>query len=104
VLAYLVAQRDREIGIRIALGSSAGGIFKMILREGLMLIGGGLVLGLMGVYGLRRALESQVFGVGATDPVVIGIVAGTLGVVALLACAIPACRATRVDPATILIE
>ena len=102
VLAYLVTQRSREIGIRIALGSTRRGIFNLILREGLWLIGIGLVLGLAGIAALRRALESQIYGLGVMDPVVIGIVVITLAMIALAACSLPARRATRVDPVTVL--
>jgi predicted permease len=104
VLAYLVTQRRREIGIRIALGSSARGIFDLVLREGLMLIGGGLVLGAAGAVVLRRSLESQLFGVSAADPLVLIAVTAVLAVVAVAACALPARRATRIDPIVALSE
>ena len=102
VLAYLVTQRSREIGIRIALGSTARGIFKLVLREGLWLVGGGLLFGFVGTAMLRRTLEGQIYGLGAMDPVVIGIVLLTLGLIALGACSLPARRATKVDPMTVL--
>ena len=102
VLAYLVTQRSREIGIRIALGSTARGIFKLVLQEGLWLIAAGLVLGLAGAVALRRALQSQIYGLGAMDPRVIGIVLAVLGIVALTACSLPARRATKVDPVAVL--
>jgi predicted permease len=104
VLAYLVTQRRREIGIRIALGSSAGAIFELVLREGLVLIAGGLVLGAIGAIVLRRSLESQLFGVSAADPVVLAAVTAILAAVAVLACALPARRATRIDPIVALSE
>jgi predicted permease len=104
VLAYLVTQRRKEIGIRIALGSSARGIFDLVLREGLMLIGGGFVIGAIGAVVLRKSLESQLFGVSAGDPIVLATVTVVLALVAILACALPARRATRIDPIIALAE
>jgi ABC-type lipoprotein release transport system permease subunit len=102
VLAYVVAQKTREIGIRVALGSTPRGIFQMFFKEGLTLVAGGLMLGLLGALAMGRALEGQVFGVAPTDPVVLGAVAVSTGIVALLACISPAYRATRVDPLNVL--
>jgi putative ABC transport system permease protein len=102
VLAYLVNQRTREIGIRIALGSTAQGIFRLVLREGLWLIVTGIVLGLAGVVLLRNVLEAQIYGLAAMDPLVMMVVVGTLGAIALAACSLPAGRATRVDPVAAL--
>jgi putative ABC transport system permease protein len=102
VLAYVVAQRTREIGIRIALGSTVGGVFQLVFKEGLTLVAAGLVLGLLGAIALGRALEGQVFGVRPTDPVVLGTIVLSTGVVALLACLSPARRATRVNPVEVL--
>jgi predicted permease len=104
VLAYQVAQRRREIGIRLALGSEPGGIFTLVLREGLTLLLVGLAVGVAGAFAIRRAMESQLYGVSAMDPVVLAIVAAVLGVVAVLACAIPARRASRIDPLVALAE
>ena len=104
VLAYLVTQRTKEIGIRIALGGSARTIFELVLREGLALIAGGFVLGALGAVLLRTSLESQLFGVSATDPVVLVGVTAILAVVAVAACALPARRATRIDPIVALAE
>jgi putative ABC transport system permease protein len=104
VLAYVVAQRTREIGIRIALGSTPRGIFQLVFKEGLTLVAGGLMLGLLGALALGRALEGQVFGVRPTDPFVLFTVAFSTGVIALLACVSPARRATRVDPLNALSE
>jgi predicted permease len=104
VLAYLVTQRTKEIGIRIALGSSARAIFDLVLREGLMLIGGGFVLGAIGAIALRKSLESQLFDVSPTDPVVLIAVTAVLAAVAVTACALPARRATRIDPIVALAE
>ena len=98
VLAYQVSQRQREIGIRMALGSSAPRIFSMILREGLVLLIAGLGVGLAGAFGIRRIMETQLYGVGAMDPLVIASVAAVLGAIALLACMVPARRAAQIDP------
>jgi predicted permease len=104
VLAYQVSQRTREIGIRMALGSDAGGIFRLVLSEGMVLLGVGLTVGLGGAFLVRRALESQLYGVGAMDPVVLSVVAGLLALVALAACTVPARRAARIDPVVALGE
>jgi predicted permease len=98
VLAYQVAQRAREIGIRMALGSDAWRVFLLILSEGLLLLGAGLVLGIIGAFSIRSALESQLYGVSPMDPFVLGSVAIVLGLVSLTACAVPARRAARIDP------
>ncbi len=102
VLTYLVTQRTREIGIRIALGSSAGSVFKLVIREGMLLVAIGLVVGLSGAAGMRSFIQSQIFGVGAMEPSVISLVVAGLTAVALAACVLPARRATRVDPASVL--
>lgn len=104
VLTYQVSQRRREIGIRMALGSDTGRIFTMVVREGLILVGVGLVAGLGGAFAIRRAMETQLFGVGAMDPMVMAGVSIVLGIVALLACAVPARRAARIDPLIALSE
>jgi putative ABC transport system permease protein len=104
VLAYLVNQRTREIGIRMALGSSPLGIFDLVIREGLLLVGIGFALGGVGTALLRRSLESQLFDVRATDPAVLAAAAAVLGVVALIACVLPARRAAGIDPAVALSE
>jgi len=102
VLAYQVAQRRKEIGIRMALGSEPRGIFRLVLREGVGLLVAGLVVGLMGAFAIRRAMESQLFGVSAMDPLVLASVAGVLFVVAVIAGAVPARRAARIDPVVAL--
>ena len=98
VLAYLVTTRTREIGIRLALGSNSRQVFRLVLREGLVIIAVGIGVGLLGAYALRSTLRSQLFGVEPLDPVVWVSVAATLSIVALAACLIPASRATRVNP------
>jgi putative ABC transport system permease protein len=102
VLAYLVSQRVREIGIRIALGSSSTDIFKLVIREGAMLVGGGFAVGILGLIALRQVLESQVFGISTMEPFVVALVTLVFGLIALTACAVPALRATRVDPIVVL--
>ncbi len=98
VLAYMVAHRQKEIGIRLALGAPAGAVFGLIVREGLIVTAIGLGLGAIGISGLQRALQSQLFGVAAVDPVVLVAVTGLLASVAATACAVPAWRASRIDP------
>lgn len=98
VLAYRVAQRRREFGIRLALGSSAAGLFRLVLSEGALLVGLGLALGIAGTLAARRALAAQLYGIEAGDPAVAAVVLLVLTVVALTACALPAHRATEVDP------
>jgi predicted permease len=104
VLAYQVAQRRREIGIRMALGSSASRIFGLIVREGFALLVAGSGVGLLGAFAIRRVMEAQLYGVGAMDATVISSVAALLGGVALLACVVPARRAATIDPLTALNE
>lgn len=98
VISYSVAQRTHEIGIRAALGASAGNLLRLILRSGMLMAGIGLVLGFGGALALTQLLAALLFGVGARDPGTMAAVAGILGCVALLACYIPARRATKVDP------
>jgi predicted permease len=104
VLASLVARRRREIGVRIALGSTVRGIFGLIFTEGAALIATGLLLGLAGAIALGRTLQDQLFGVEPTDPMILSAVAIATGLVALLACVAPARRAARVDPVVALGE
>jgi predicted permease len=102
VLAYLVTQRQREIGIRSALGCTAGGVVKLVLSEALWLLGAGLVLGVGGSVALRSVVAGQLYGVKPLDPLVMSAVIFTMAVVGLVACAVPARRATMVDPVTVL--
>ena len=97
MLAYMVQIRTREIGIRVALGSSVGKIFGLVLRDGLIVVALGLVVGLAGSFGLSRVIESQLYGISPLDPFVLAAVAGLVGLVASLACALPALRASRID-------
>ena len=104
VLAYQVAQRGREIGIRMALGASAPGIFQMVLREGALVVGAGAAVGLAGAWLMRQTMQGQLYEVDAMDPRVIGGVALVLVAVALVACVLPARRAAATDPAVALTD
>jgi ABC-type antimicrobial peptide transport system permease subunit len=104
VLAYVVTQRRREIAIRIALGSTGPGIVALVLREGLTLVGVGLVLGIAGAMALQKTIANEVYGVRPLDPLVLAAVVASLAVIGLLACALPARRAAHVNPVTALSE
>jgi ABC-type antimicrobial peptide transport system permease subunit len=97
-MAFTVARRTREIGVRMALGAAQGDVVWLVMREVLMLVGIGVVLGLAGAWGLGRLISSQLYGVTANDPVSIAAAATLLAVVALVAGYVPAWRATRVNP------
>jgi putative ABC transport system permease protein len=98
VMSYSVAQRTNEIGIRMALGAQARDVLGLIVKDGLKIVAIGLLLGIGGALLLSRLLESLLFGVTTRDPVTFLVIAGVLSLVAMLACYIPALRATRVDP------
>jgi len=98
VMGYVVAQRTREIGIRVALGAESSDILALIVRRGLMLTLIGAGIGLLIALALMRALQSLLFGVSATDPLTFSVIATVLIIVALLASYFPARRATKVDP------
>jgi predicted permease len=102
LLAYLVSIRRREIGIRIALGSTESGIARMVLGESLMLVAVGLVVGVAGAIGVRSAITRQIYGVQPLDPWVLGGVIAILAAVAIVACLVPARRAMLVDPVHVL--
>jgi len=93
-----VAQRRREIAIRMALGSTRARVVRLVLKEGLVIVTLGLAAGVAGAAGLHRAVASQIYGVRPLDPLVIGGVTVLLGAIALAACALPTRRAARVDP------
>jgi len=102
VMSYSVAQRTNEIGIRMALGAQTKDVLGLILSQGFKLIVVGLAIGLVGAFAVMSVIASLLFGVTSRDPLTFAAVALLLGLVALLACYIPAMRATRVDPLTAL--
>ena len=102
VMAYNVAQRTHEIGIRMALGASAGQVLGLVLRQAVVLIGIGLALGLAGSLALTRVIVQQLWGVTPTDPLTFACVSLFLAMVALAACFIPTRQAARVDPTVAL--
>ncbi len=98
VVSYTVTQRTQEIGIRLALGAARTQVFRLILGQGVRLVFIGLVLGLAGALAITRVIRSLLFGVTPSDPLTFVFVSGLLMLVALIACCIPARRATKVDP------
>ncbi|MGH9660482.1 MAG: ADOP family duplicated permease, partial [Bryobacteraceae bacterium] len=102
VIAYLVALRTREFGIRMALGADAGSVLRLVLKRGALLVALGLALGLGGAVALTRVLAGVLYGVGSTDPITFVAMAAMLAAVALAACLAPARRAARVDPSVAL--
>jgi ABC-type antimicrobial peptide transport system permease subunit len=98
VIAYAVARRTNEIGIRMALGAQVRDVYIMVLRQGMRPVVIGLILGVAGAIAASRAVATLLYGVSPRSPLVIGAVAAALLVVALAACAVPARRASRVEP------
>ncbi len=102
VMAYVVSLRTNEIGIRLALGAQTRDVLKLVIRQGMTLVGIGLLIGLIGAFSLARFIATQLYEVSALDPATFALVSLLLTGVALLACYIPARRATKVDPLTAL--
>jgi putative ABC transport system permease protein len=100
VMALTVTQRTRELGIRLALGAQRADVFRLVLSQGMLLVLAGLIIGLLGVVGAGRGLQSVLYGVGGFDGPALSFALFALAVVALIACWLPALRATRVDPIT----
>jgi putative ABC transport system permease protein len=98
MMAYAVSRRTREIGIRVTLGAQGRDVLKLVIGRGMLLVIAGVVIGLAGAFALTRVLSSLLFGVSATDPLTFIAITLLLIAVALLACWIPARRATKVDP------
>jgi ABC-type antimicrobial peptide transport system permease subunit len=102
VLSYMVAERRREIGIRMALGAAQQSVLRQVMSQGLLLTIAGIVIGLAGAFALNRLIASLLFGVQPTDAATIAAVVATITLVALVACWLPAWRASRLDPNIVL--
>ncbi len=102
VVSYAAAQRTQEIGVRMALGAQRRDILRLVVGQGLTLVGGGIALGLCAAFGISRLLANLLFGISSTDPLTFGLVPLILGSMALVASYLPALRATRIDPMTAL--
>ena len=102
VLSYLVAERRREIGIRMALGADRSNVITQVMKQGLLLTSFGGVVGLIGVFGLNRLIASLLFGVQPTDAATVIEVIAMIAAVAAVACWLPAWRASRLDPNVVL--
>ena len=102
VLSYVVLQRSRELGLRMALGATTGSVMRLVVARGLTLTAAGLAIGLALAWALTRTLQNLLYGVAAGDPATFGTVVGVLALIALAACYLPARRAARLDPIAVL--
>ena len=102
VMAYLVSQRQAEIGIRLALGGGPRDVARLVIGDGMRMALAGIVSGTVASLALARVLEGLLYGIEPTDPVTYVVIAATLALVALLASAVPVRRATKADPASAL--
>ena len=98
LISFMTAQRTREIGIRMAFGADRRDVMKLIIGQGMRLALAGVVIGLLASFALTRLIESLLFHVSKTDPVTFVVIAFVLSIIPLIACYIPARRATKVDP------
>jgi putative ABC transport system permease protein len=102
LLSFMVAERRREIGIRLAIGAPRAGIFALVMKQGVVIAAVGVVIGLAGALALSRLFASLLFGVGPTDPGTLAAVVSAIAIVAVVACGLPAWRASRLDPNVVL--
>ena len=98
VISYSVIQRTHEMGIRMAIGAQRSDVLKLVVRQAMILAFAGVVIGLLAAWGLTRLIKSLLFNVSVTDPLTFAVISAVMFLIALLACLIPATRATRVDP------
>jgi ABC-type antimicrobial peptide transport system permease subunit len=98
VLAYFVTQRSRELGIRLALGARPEALFRMVVGQGLRPVAAGAAIGVGGAAAITQLMRTLLYGVEPIDPLTYTVALGLLGLIAIAACALPAMRATRVDP------
>jgi ABC-type antimicrobial peptide transport system permease subunit len=101
-MAYAVTQRRREIGVRMALGADRRDVLRLVLARALRVVGAGVILGLVGAFGVTRVLQRFLFGVTPTDPIAFAVVTLALIAVGVTAAWMPARRATRIDPVAAL--